>query len=36
VNEFFALAIHDADVHLTRVEIDSAVELSGGSVILHG
>jgi hypothetical protein len=35
VDELLALAIHDADVHWVRVEIDSAVELRGGSVILH-
>src|SRR6266853_1676531 len=35
VEEFFALAIHDANVHLTSVQIDSAVELRGGSIILH-
>ena len=35
VDQFFALAIHDADVHLASVQIDSAVELGGGGVILH-
>jgi hypothetical protein len=35
VDELLALALHDADEHLVRVEIDSAVELRGGSVILH-
>jgi len=35
MDQFFPLAIHDADVHLTCVQIDSAVELCGGSIILH-
>ena len=35
VDEFFALAIDEADVHLVGVEVDSAVELGGGGVILH-
>jgi len=35
VDQLFSLAVHDADVHLPCVEIDSAVELSGGGVILH-
>ena len=35
VDEFFAGAIHDADVHLAGMEINSAVELCGGGVILH-
>src|SRR5258707_13976418 len=35
MDQFFALAIHDADVHLTPVQIDSAVELRGGCIILH-
>jgi len=35
VDPLLALAVHDADVHLTRMEIDSAVELRGGSIILH-
>jgi hypothetical protein len=30
------LAIHDADVHLARVQIDSAIVLGSGGVILHG
>jgi hypothetical protein len=29
------LAIHDADIHLASVQVDSAVELRGGSIILH-
>ena len=35
VNQLLALAIHDADVHLACVQIDSTVELGGGGVILH-
>ena len=35
VDELFTLAIHDADIHLVGVQIDSAVELGGGGVILH-
>src|SRR6266496_548983 len=35
VDQFLALAVHDADVHLARMEIDSAVELGRGGVILH-
>ena len=35
VDEFFAGAVHDADVHLVGMEINSAVEFSGGGVILH-
>jgi hypothetical protein len=35
VDQFFALSIHDADVHLACVKVDSAIELSGRSVILH-
>ena len=35
VEELPALAIHDADVHLARVEIYSAVELCCGCIILH-
>jgi hypothetical protein len=35
VDEFFAGAVHDADVHLAGMEINSAVELCGGGVILH-
>ena len=36
VDEFFAVAVHDAGVHLAGMEINSAVELCGGRVILHG
>jgi hypothetical protein len=36
VDQLFALVIHDADVHLTGVQINSAVELGGGCVVLHG
>src|SRR5436309_939776 len=35
VDQLFALPIHDADVHLARMQIDSAVELGRGGVILH-
>jgi hypothetical protein len=35
VDQFLALAIHDADIHLMGVQIDSAVELGRGSIILH-
>jgi hypothetical protein len=35
VDEDFALAIHEADVHLTGMEVDSAVELSGGRKVFH-
>jgi len=33
VDELFAVPVHEADVHLPGVEVDSAVELSGGGVI---
>ena len=36
VDEFFAGTIHEADVHLAGMEIDSAVEFSGGVVVFHG
>ena len=36
VDEFFALGIHEADVHLVRMQVDSAVELGGGGVVFHG
>ena len=36
VDELLALAIHDADVHLPGMEIDSAIVFGGGGVILHG
>jgi len=35
VDEDAALAIHDADVHLACLQIDSAVVFGGGDVILH-
>ena len=35
VDELFAGAVHDADIHLAGMEINSAVEFSGGGVILH-
>jgi hypothetical protein len=36
VDPFLSLSVHEADVHLPGVEIDSTVELSAGGVILHG
>jgi hypothetical protein len=35
VDRDFSLAIHEADVHLARLEVDSAVEFDGGGIILH-
>jgi hypothetical protein len=35
VDQLLALAIHDADVHLVSVQVDSAVELCGGGVVFH-
>jgi len=35
MDQLFTLPIHQADVHLMSMEIDSAVELCGGGVILH-
>jgi len=35
VDQFLALPVHDADVHLARVQIDSAVVFSGGGVVFH-
>ena len=35
VDPFLALSIHDADVHLARVQIDSAIEFGAGGVIFH-
>ena len=35
VNELFTGRIHEADVHLTCMQIDSAVEFGGGDIILH-
>ena len=35
MDQFFTLAIHDADVHLPGMEVDSAVEFCGGCIILH-
>ena len=35
MDELLALAIHDADVHLASVQVDSAVELGGGCVVVH-
>ena len=36
VDQDFAGAVHDADVHLAGMEINSAVEFSGGGVVFHG
>ena len=35
VDQLFTLAVYDADVHLVGMQVDSAVELRGGSIILH-
>jgi len=35
VDQFFALTIHQADVHLVGVQVDSAVEFCGRSVVFH-
>ncbi len=35
VNQFPALPVHQADVHLMRVQIDFAIVFGGGGVILH-
>ena len=35
VDEDFSGTVHEADIHLSGMEIDSAVEFSGGGVILH-
>jgi len=35
VDQGFALAIHEADVHLPGVQINSAVEFCRGGIILH-
>ena len=36
VDELLDVPVHDADVHLPGMEINSAVELGGRGVILHG
>ena len=36
VDQFLAVPIHNADIHLAGVEIDSAVELGGRGVVFHG
>ena len=36
VDELFAVPVHDADVHLAGMEVNSAVEFGGRSVIFHG
>ena len=35
VDQLLALLVHDADVHLPRMEVDSAVVFGGGCIILH-
>jgi hypothetical protein len=35
VDQLFAFAVHETDVHLARVQVDSAVVLGSGSVIFH-
>ena len=35
VDQYFTLPVHDADVHLARVQIDSAVVFGRGGVIFH-
>ena len=35
VDEFFAVPVHDADIHLAGMEINSAVELRGRGVVFH-
>jgi hypothetical protein len=35
VDELFAVAVQDADIHLAGVQINSAVELGGGGVVFH-
>src|SRR5215510_2295783 len=35
MDQLLALTVHDADVHLARVQVDSAVVFRGGGVILH-
>ena len=36
VDELFARAIQDADIHLAGMEVNSAVEFRGGGVVFHG
>jgi hypothetical protein len=36
MDEDFSRTVHEADIHLAGMEIDSAVEFSGRGVILHG
>jgi hypothetical protein len=35
MDELFAVPVHDADVHLAGMEINSAVELGGRSIVFH-
>jgi hypothetical protein len=36
VNQFVAVPVHETDVHLVGVQINSAVEFGGRGVVLHG
>ena len=36
MDELVAVAVHDANVHLVGMEINSAVELGGRGVVFHG
>ena len=35
VDHFLDLPVHEADIHLARVQIDSAIVFGGRGVILH-
>ena len=35
MDQLLTRPVHDADVHLVGVQINSAVELCGGTVIFH-
>ena len=35
MDELLAVAVHEADVHLAGMEINSAVELGGRSIVFH-
>ena len=35
MDQFLSLSVHDADVHLARMQIDSAVVFGGGCIIFH-
>ena len=36
VDPFFAVPVHEADIHLAGMEINSAVEPGGRGVVFHG